>query len=82
MHDDRSPNDVIHGPVVKRVLDVDEKVVLVGTDGPHQLGDVVGVQGAGLRGQTAGEIRVADVRHSLRRETGGSVDAAVAKGRG
>lgn len=68
MHDDRSSDNVIHGPVVKHVLDVEVKVLLVGADGPHQLCDVVGVQSAGLRGQTAGQIRVADVRHALQTE--------------
>lgn len=65
MHDNRSSNNVIHGPVIKHVLYVDVKVLLVGADGPHQLCDVVGVESAGLRGQTAGEVRKADVRHSL-----------------
>lgn len=65
MHDHRSSDNVIHGPVIKDVLDVEVKVLLVGADGPHQLCDVVGVQSAGLRGQTAGQIRVADVRHAL-----------------
>lgn len=70
MHDDRSSDNVIHGPVIKRVLDVEVKVLLVGADGPHQLCDVVGVQSAGLRGQTAGQIRVADVRHALQTQKG------------
>lgn len=70
MHDDGSSDYVIHGPVIKHVLDVQVKVLLVGADGPYQLCDVVGVQGAGLRGQTAGQVRVADVGHALQTERG------------
>lgn len=67
LHDNRSSDNVIHGSVVKNVLDVEEKVLLVWTDGPQQLGDVVGVQGAGLRWQTAGQVGVANVGHSLQK---------------
>lgn len=66
LHDDRSSDNVVHGPVVKCFLDVEVKVLHVGADGPHQLRDVVGVQSAGLRRQTAGQVRVADVSHSLK----------------
>lgn len=65
LHDNRSPDDVIHGPVVKRLLDVEVKVLLVGADGPHQLGDVVWVQRAGLRWQATGQVCVADMGYTL-----------------
>ena len=65
LHDNRSSDDVVHGPVVKHVLDIEVEVVLVGADGPHQLGDVVGVQSAGLCWQTARQVCVADMGHSL-----------------
>lgn len=66
LHDDGSSDHVVHGPVVKRILDVQIKVLLVRADGTHQLGDVVGVQRAGLCGQTAGQVGVANVSHALR----------------
>lgn len=56
---------MIHGPVVKHILDIEVKVLLVWADCPKQLSDVVGVQGAGLRRQTAGDVCVANVGHSL-----------------
>lgn len=65
LHDNGSPDDMSHGPVVKHLLDIKEKVLLAGADGPHQLSDVVGVQGAGLCRQTAGQVCVADVGHTL-----------------
>lgn len=49
LHDNRSSDNMIHGPVVKLLLDIKVKVLLVGADGPDQLGDVVGIQSAGLR---------------------------------
>lgn len=57
---------MVHGPVVKLFLDIEVKVLLVRADGPHQLGDVVGVQGAGLCGQTAGQVCVANMCYSLK----------------
>lgn len=60
---------MVHGPVVKHLLDVEVKVLLVRADGPHQLCDIVGVQSAGLRRQTAGQVCVADVSHSLQIKT-------------
>lgn len=66
LHDDGSSDHVVHGPVVKRILDVQVKVLLVRADGTDQLGDVVGVQCAGLCGQTAGQVAVANVSHALR----------------
>ena len=45
---------MVHGSIVKRVLNIEVKVVLVRADGPHQLSDVVRVQSAGLCRQTAG----------------------------
>lgn len=56
---------MVHGAVVKGFFDVQVEVVLVGADGADQLGDVVGVQRAGLRGQTTGQVGVADVSHAL-----------------
>lgn len=66
LHDDGSPDHVVHSAVVEGFLDVQVEVVLVGADGAQQLGDVVGVQRAGLRGQTTGQVGVADVSHALR----------------
>lgn len=57
---------MVHGAVVEHVLDVQVKVLLVGADGPHQLCDVVGVQSAGLSGQTTRQVRVANVSHPLK----------------
>lgn len=65
LHDNRSSDNMIHSSIVKTVLDIQVKVVLVGADCPHQLSDVVGVQSAGLCGQTAGQVRVANMGHSL-----------------
>lgn len=69
LHDNGSSDNVVHGAVVKHVLDVQVKVLLVGADGPHQLCDVVGVQSAGLSWQTAGQVCVANVSHSLKETT-------------
>lgn len=65
LHDNGSPDDMIHGSVVKLVLDIKVKVLLVGADCPYQLSDVVGVQSAGLGRQTAGQVSVANMGHSL-----------------
>lgn len=65
LHNNGSPDDVIHGAVVKLFLYVQVEVLRVGADGPHQLGDVVGVQSAGLCRQTAGQVCVANMSHSL-----------------
>lgn len=48
LHDNRSSDHVIHGPVVEHILHIKIKVILVGADCPYQLGDVVGVQSTGL----------------------------------
>lgn len=56
---------MVHSAVVKHVFDVQVEVVLVGADRPHQLGYVVGVQGAGLRWQTTGQVGEANVGHAL-----------------
>lgn len=66
LHDNRSPDNVVHGPIVKRFLDIEVEVLLVGADGPHQLSDVVGIQSAGLCRQTAGKVCVADMGDSLK----------------
>lgn len=67
LHDDRSSNNMIHGSVVKRFLYIQVKVFLAGADSPQQLSDVVGVQSAGLCGQTAGQVCVANMGHSLQK---------------
>lgn len=59
---------MVHGSVIKRVLNIEVKVVLVRADGPHQLSDVIRVQSAGLCWQTAGQVCVANVGHSLKRK--------------
>lgn len=66
LHDNRSSDNVVHGTIVEWFLDIKVKVLLVGADGPDQLGDVVGVQTAGLCRQTAGQVCVADMGHSLK----------------
>lgn len=48
LHDNRSSDNVIHGPIVELVFDIKVKVLLVRADRPDQLGDVVGIQSAGL----------------------------------
>lgn len=65
LHDDGSSDHVVHGAVVKGFLDVQVEVFLVGADGAQQFGDVVGVERAGLRGQTTGQVGVSDVSHAL-----------------
>lgn len=67
LHDNRSSDNMVHGPVVKRFLDIEVKVLLAGADGPHQFSDVVGVQSAGLCRQTAGQVCVADMSNSLKK---------------
>ena len=50
------------------VLVVDVEVLLVAGEGPHgqqELGQVVAVQGAGLSGQTTGQVCVAYASHTL-----------------
>lgn len=66
LHDNTSSDNVVHGPVVKHLLDIEVKVVLVGADCSYQLCDVVGVQSAGLCRQTAGQVCVANMGHSLK----------------
>lgn len=39
---------MIHGPIVKHVLDVEVEVLLIWADRSQQLSDVVGIQSAGL----------------------------------
>lgn len=67
LHDNRASDNVIHGPKVKRVLHIKVKVLLVWTDGAQQFCDVVGVERAGLRGQAAGQVRVPNMGHTLRK---------------
>lgn len=59
---------MIHGPIVKCILDFKMEVLLVRADCPHQLGDVVGVQSAGLCWQAAGQVCVADMSHPLNKD--------------
>ena len=65
LHDDGAADDVVHGAVVKLLLHVEVEVVRAGADGADELGDVVGVQRAGLGGQAAGQVREAHVGHAL-----------------
>lgn len=48
LHDNRSSDNMIHGPIVKHVLDVEVEVLLIWADRSQQLSDVVGIQSAGL----------------------------------
>lgn len=66
LHHHGSSDDVAHGAKVKVILHFEVEVVLVRADGLQELGDVVGVQGAGLRGHAAGQVCVTYVGHPLR----------------
>lgn len=65
LHDNRSPDDVVHGSIVKLFLHIKVKILLARADCPDQLSDVVGVQSAGLSRQTAGQVCEANMGHSL-----------------
>lgn len=65
LHHNRSSDNVIQGSVVELVFHIKVKVVLVWADCSQQFSDVVGVQRAGLRWQTAGQVCVANMGHSL-----------------
>lgn len=65
LHHDSSSNDVAHCAKVKVIFHFKVKVILVRADGLQELGDVVGVQGAGLRGHSAGEVSVAYMSDAL-----------------
>lgn len=65
LHHDSSSNDVAHCTKVKVIFHFKVKVIFVRADGLQELGDVVGVQGAGLRGHAAGEVCVAYVSDAL-----------------
>ena len=67
LHDNRSSDDMIHGPIVEHILDIQVKVLLVRADCPHQLSDVVGIQSAGLGWQTAGQVCIANMGHPLKK---------------
>jgi len=71
LHDDGPPDHMVHGAVVKLLLDVEVEVIGSGADGSDQLGDVVGVQRAGLGGQAAGQVGEAHVGHALEVNTTG-----------
>ena len=71
LHDDGAPDYVVHGAVVELLLHVEVEVVCAGADGADELGDVVGVQRAGLGGQAAGQVCEAHVGHALGAEHNG-----------
>lgn len=56
---------MIHRSIVKLFLDIEVKVVFVRADGSHELCDIIGVQSAGLCRQTAGQVCVANMGHTL-----------------
>lgn len=57
---------MIHGSIVKLILQSIVEVVLVRADGFQQLSNVVGVQCAGLCGHSAWQVCIADVSHTLK----------------
>lgn len=57
-----------HCTKVKVVFHFKIKVIFVRADGLQELGDVVGIEGAGLSGHSAGKVCVADVSNSLREQ--------------
>lgn len=65
LHNKSPADDVIDCSVVELVLGLVVEVFLVGADGLQQLQHVVGIQGAGLGGQAAGQVGVADVCYAL-----------------
>lgn len=65
LHHNRPTDDVVNCSIVKFIFGLVVEVFLAGADGLQQLQDVIGVQGAGLGGHTAGQVCKADVRHSL-----------------
>lgn len=56
---------MVHRSVIEAVLHLEVEVLLVGTDRTDELGEVVGVQGAGLSWKATGKICVADMGHTL-----------------
>lgn len=65
LHHYSPSNDVTHRAKVKIIFHFKVKIIFVGADGLQKLGDVVGIQGAGLSGHSAGEVCVAYVSNSL-----------------
>lgn len=65
LHHYSSSNDMTHCTKVKVVFHFKIKIIFVRADGLQELGDVVGIQGAGLRGHSAGKVCVAYVSNSL-----------------
>lgn len=57
-----------HCAKVKVIFHFKIKVIFVRADGLQELGDVVGIEGAGLSGHSAGKVCVAYVSHSLNEE--------------
>lgn len=65
LHHYGSSNDVTHCTKVKVIFHFKVKIIFVWADGLQKLGDVVGIQGAGLSGHSAGKVCVAYVSNSL-----------------
>lgn len=65
LHHDSSSNDMTHRTKVKVIFHFKIKIIFVRADGLQELGDVVGIQGTGLRGHSAGKVCVADVSNPL-----------------
>lgn len=65
LHHHSPSDDMAHCAKVKVILHFKVKVFFVRADGLQELGDVVGIQRAGLRGHSAGQVCVADVRDAL-----------------
>lgn len=57
-----------HCTKVKVIFHFKIKIVFVRADGLQELGDVVGIQGAGLSGHSAGKVRVAYVSNPLNKQ--------------
>ena len=68
LHHYSSSNDVTHCTKVKVIFHFKIKIVFVRADGLQELGDVVGIQSAGLSGHSAGKVCVAYVSNSLNKQ--------------
>lgn len=56
---------MVQGTIVEFILYVKEELLLVRADGLQELGDVIGIQCAGLGGHSAGKVRITYVCNSL-----------------
>lgn len=65
LHHYSSSNDMTHRTKVKVIFHFKIKIIFVRADGLQELGDVVGIQGAGLSSHAAGKVCVAYVSYSL-----------------